>query len=401
MKKTFNLSKENSRLFLLYFYSAMRSPKHGLIQANGSSHFENNNYVSEQDITFEIEEEKVFVSWKIIQTHDGRLLSIESLNQINTERELLLQDFIHVILIRTLEEETNKYFKRLFFRTIAGCNLPGEYWLPGFRFAPLFPDDDSGLVNAERIVVIDQNVAAIDNRHADEVAQALASQYSAYLSFILNTPLEIPNHQNIYFLNEENEKYEMIRKSTQLYVNSGISSMPKKGEICNLANFEDSVFNPTRPTNEYLVCPKETRKILRGIRDAERIVQDCFLHCCLLYQLGGIAGRRFPTVKLSYEIAAVESIVKRKGTDHGGFTDFMNSYAKEDRELYDFLFGRIRSAHWHAGSLSFGELDFSDPLITGPERHLSFNIKRISHERIRLAILNWLDEKVEFTKNAN
>jgi len=400
MRQTLDLTKEKSDLFLLYFYSALRSPEHGLVQANGSSHFEGDKYVSELSATFQSEGMPLFVVWKLIQSHNGRLLSVENLHPGDDAHELLLSRFINGILMKIVGESTDRYFKRAYFRAISGCNLPGEYWLPGFRFAPLYPEDDSRLVDAERIVVIDQNVDAVDVRHADEVAQTLARQYSAYLSFILDTPLEEPTHQELYLPNRNSGQYEMTRKSTQLIDSSGIDVMPDKAAICRLGEFQDSVFNPIRAANEYLVCPQETRRILRALQNADSVIQGCFLHSCLLYQLGGIAGRRYPTVKLPYEVAAVESIVKQHGTDIGSFTEFMNSYVKEDRELYDFLSGKIRSAHWHAGTLALGDLDFGDPSLASPGRHITFNVIHTAHARIRRAILSWLDEKVAFTNES-
>ncbi len=399
MKTLFDLDVEQSRVFLRYFYSAMRNPKHGFMEANGSSCFEAGKYVSELSVTFVFREVKINVIWKTIQSEDGKMLSIETVDNGENADELLLSEFINSILLRIIAKKTQRFFRRTYYNVISGCNLPCEYWLPGFRFAPLYPEDTSRLINAERIVVIDQNVDAVDARHADEVARENAMKYSAYLSFILNIPLEQPRHRELYFLNDEDGKNpRMVRRSTQLVDDTGANVMPRKGTVCRLGELRDSVFNPVRATNQYLICPKETRKILRCIQNADQTIKDSFLYCSVLYRLGQIAGREYPTARLSYEVAAVEAIIERKGTPVGNFTEFMNNYAGEDRDFYDFIYSKVRSAHWHSGALVLSEMDFSDAFIANPGRHITFNVILKSHERTRKAILTWLNERVRFTE---
>ena len=66
----------------------------------------------------------------------------------------------------------------------------GQYWLPGYRFAPAWPaDPEPWLLNAERVVVIDQNISAIDVYHAHVLANEAARRYSARLSLLLDIGL--------------------------------------------------------------------------------------------------------------------------------------------------------------------------------------------------------------------
>jgi len=66
----------------------------------------------------------------------------------------------------------------------------GEYWLQGVRFAQLIPEDNQcHLINAERILVFDQKIEAIDDSNASEIANEKAAELSSYLSFIMNIGL--------------------------------------------------------------------------------------------------------------------------------------------------------------------------------------------------------------------
>lgn len=402
MKQNFELDLEKSQLFIKYFNAAMRDPKCGFLQANGSSHFKSGKYITEQSVNFKFKGKKIFVIWEII-FKNNILESIENINSVDDDGsyDLLLSDFIITILQRVLTEKKEKYFKRVMYKAISGCNLPGEYWLPGFRFAPLYPDDESRIMNSERIVVFDQLVEAIDNRHADEVALENAAKYSAYMSFILDLGLYKPIHEKLYFLNKDGSEHEMERKSTQLVVTNTPNKMPKKKEICKLADFKNDIFQQIRFMNEYLVCPIQTRKILRAISDADENIQDAFLSCSLLYQLALNAGKYYPTVRLSYICGAVESIVKSNQKKYKSFSSFMGKYAGENKKLYDLIYRDVRSAHWHSGKFALGEFNFESDFIMNPGRHLTFNIIRVAHEKMRLAILNWLYDALGLEKENN
>ncbi len=398
MKQNFTLSTDQSKLFIKYFNAAMRDPELGLMRSNGSGRFENGKYINEIAVDFHYNDKKIFVVWKIIFNSDGSLISIENLNADDSsqEYELLLSQFINDILQNVLNKNKKTFFKRTHYSIISGSNLIGEFWLPGFRFAPLFPEDDSKIIYAERFVVIDQNIEAIDNEHANEVASGSASIYSAILSFILDIGIELPTHQELYFLNKDNGNYFMERKSTQLIDPNNIDRLPSKGEICPLGSYDGSVFDKYRPVGSILVCPKETRKIIRGMTSATEFKKEAFFRSCLLYQLAVNIGRKYPTVKLSYETAAVETIVKSNLSEYKSFTDFMTKYAGENRSLYDLIYSKIRSAHWHSGIFTLGEYDFNRDFIGNSDGLIKFNIIDQSHQLLRKAILNWVNEEINF-----
>jgi hypothetical protein len=399
VKQLFELSRQRSKQFLKYLNAALRDPQVGMIRGNGRASFEGGHFVVIQSANFEYSGNQLFATWRIVLREDGSLVSIENQDAVDdgSQHELLLSQFISSVLQQVLAEKTERYFRRNYFSAICGGNLPGEYWLPGFRFAPLYFNDNSHLMNAERIFVIDQNIAAIDRMNATEISMASAAQYAAYLSFILDLGLETPRHEERYFLVQEGTSLRMQRKSTQLVDKACPAQMPEKGAICNLAPYKGSVFDKHRYAGQDLYCPVETRKMLRGVKNMSEEDKDAFNSCCLLYQLGSTIGANHPTVRTSYECAAVDALV-RKGNPAGlAFRAFMTKYASGDAELYELMYGKIRSAHFHAGEFPLGELEFSHDFIRGPDEFITFNVLMAAHREIRKVILSWLDERTGFS----
>lgn len=382
-----------------YFNAAMRDLEIGMIKANGSGQFVGHQYVTEHTVNFDYQGDPIFVHWKIV-FEDDILVSIENINSVaddGTYEKTLLQ-FINEVLQKSLSEQKDKFFVRQVYLTISGGSLLGEYWLPGFRLAPLFPEDNSTLYDDERAIVIDQEVQAIDKENAKEIGILNASKYSAFMSYILNTGLYHPTIGRKYFLKKDEEGFKMERESTQFLDPTRISKMPKKKEICSLGEFKGSIkTNIINTIIQGLTCPKETRKILRGNVDAHENISRAFEGCCYLYQVALNAGRHYPTVKLSYMCGAVEAIVKSNVEEYKSFSDFMKRYANTSKELCDLIY-KVRSSHWHSGQFEFGDHDYDTWDISDSSRLVKSNIKMIAELSMRNSINQWLFEVLEISK---
>lgn len=106
--------------------------------------------------------------------------------------------------------------------------------------------------------------------------------------------------------------------------------------------------------------PLQARKILRGLRLAPPVTIEAADSAARLYQISLVAGRRFPSVRIAYQIAAVDSIAQAMG--QRGFKQFAMEKIGESREVKEFvdnLWSRFRSAHFHAGKFPFGEFQFA------------------------------------------
>ncbi len=399
MKKEFDgLTIAQSQDFIRYFKASIRDPRHGMIPGDGTSSFVNGLYVTQQAVTFKYKEKKLFVIWKITQHPDGRLHSIENLNSVGDlgNFDKTLYKFIVDILVKVITGKKTDFFQRTYLTTICGGNLPGEYWISGFRFAPLFPEDDSALINAERIFVIDQTIKAVDNIHAQEIARSNTATIASCMSFVLDVGLDNPVHEEKYYLHRENG-FKMLRHSTQLIDTNAPKVMPQKGEICKHIRFEGSVFEPTRYAAEALTCPTETRKIFKKVSQSSDDIQSGFYAACRMYQLALILGQRRPTVRTAYQYGAIDSIVKSNISTYLSFTDFMTKYSEADREICELIHSKIRSAHWHAGHLPLGEMRYGfESLYDASSIPLS-SFTRTAHKLMRIAVLNWLDEQVDFS----
>src|SRR5262249_31806122 len=150
---------------------------------------------------------------------------------INWERAVY--EFVTSVLTTTLSETRQKYFQRTFLYYI-GPQLDGEYWLPGYRFAPAYPADPSPiLINAERVVTVDQNVLAIDKENAFVLADAAARRHSARLSLLLNKGLYGAEHAQrwVWPVVDGVPATESVRYQLGFYHSaSQLSEMPRKGD---------------------------------------------------------------------------------------------------------------------------------------------------------------------------
>jgi hypothetical protein len=393
MKKNIDLNADKSKEFMRYFYSMQKTNQFEILEGNGTAYWNSNNeYEVYHNISFEYKKTEVFINWKVLYNKKGELISIECINEEDMYTKDVAEDIIQKSYENVINEKRNEYFNRSYYLTVSGCNLVGEYWFKDFRFAPLFSDDTSHIVNAERIVVIDQNVMAVDKDHSNEIAVENAENYISLLSFIIDIPLEKPRIVHKYFLDEQD--FAMKRMNTQIHDDSNITMMPNKNEICETKRFIGSVFDDIKYTNEILVVPKEARKIVNGVITADVKFKNTVLKACKLYRVARSVAKTYKTAMLSYECAAVESIVKNMG--YKSFTEFMTTYAGPNKKLYDFIYSNVRSGHFHAGEFPF--LDFNLPsrsLDDFSYRNL-WHIEDISHKKMRYAILMWLNEELSF-----
>lgn len=399
MTQNFNLDLEQSRMFIKYFMASMKEPGNPILSGNGSEQFKNGYYLSEHSVSFEWKGEKIIVDWLLKFNSDFTLNSISNLNNIgNSDFELKISGLLNEVLQNVLNLKRNKYFRRKIYRTISGTNFMGEYWLQGARFAQLNPEDNKcHLVNAERLLVIDQKIEAIDDSNATEIANEKASELSSFLSFIMNIGLEVPNSEERFFLARDEDKFSMHRAPNQIISSDHtVNEMPRKKELSPLGEFKGSVFDRFPPMGS-LVCPKETRKILAGISNSSEEIKDAFRRFCKLYQLALIVGKAYPTVRISYFCGAVEAIVKSNLKEYKSFSDFMTRYSGENRELHSFIYSSVRSAHFHSGSFVLGEFDF-DSFTMNPRAYKVSDDTRNAEVKIRFAIFNWLNEKISFAK---
>jgi hypothetical protein len=175
-----------------------------------------------------------------------------------------------------------------------------------------------------------------------------------------------------------------------------LTSMPPKGALCRLGQpgerlgeYHSMAGKPVRP-------PLETRRVLRGVDTASPGVRDAFDRCARLYQVSLVCGRIYPSVGFAYRVAAAEAIVSAT-PDYKGFSDFVRAHVipRDDLDpLLDYLYGRVRSAHFHAGEFPSGEFArqaFFDPLSDATDL-IRFGLEWRGSELLREAIVSWISK---------
>lgn len=396
--------------FLDYLNAALRdrvSSYTGSVGINSDGDFE-----STLTGPFPIDHESVHLKWRIKKDTKGTLLSIgveAADGEVSGNRwRAAAHEFTTSVLATAFSDARKTYFRRSFFYYV-GPQLDGEYWLPGYRFAPAYPGDpEPHLVNAERVISIDQNVAAIDNMHASALADEASRRHAARLTLLLNTELyrAEPNQRWVWPLVEGIPTTESVRYQLGFqHPAANLSVMPKKNEQCPLGEYKGSLTARYRVIGELLSLPPEARRILRSVDNAAPLVTDAFDRGARLYQVAAVCGRYFPSVGLAYRVAAVEAVCQADRTCKG-FGDFMRRYVASRSDLdqiLNYLYGDIRSAHFHGGEFPMGEFrrqSFFDPLMDA-EATQRDALHRLCHELTREAIVNWVIQLIPDAASTN
>lgn len=404
MEITLDLSKEKCEIFQEYLHAAIRKLTGFPFGPSGSAGYRSDGrYAITMTIDLPVESGVITIRMTMAIEPDGSLKKIE-LSPIadgieDSKWSAPASNFITSVITSAFSAHLSRFFIRsTVCRT--GGDLDGEYWLPGFRFAPAMAENEqSFLINAERYLYIDQEVDAIDQVHANDIASERALHYSARLSLILDTGLYTPPRGMKWFL-ENKEGEGLVSKLAYLGFKHPPcpDEMPKKGVECRLGRFETSILDEHQYCTRLLMCPKETRKILRGLNNCQPDVREAFDSCARLYQISLTAGREFPTIRLAYQVSAVESITSNI-SGYKGFSDFIRKeYPLDNRanEFLDYLYGTIRSAHFHSGTFPLGEFN-SKKIgwgIGNKESHQNFDIDREASKLIRRSIMNWVSREI-------
>jgi hypothetical protein len=354
---------------------------------------------------FLIDTVHVPLTWQLVKALDGTLLHLDvncaDSNMPDDQWKTAAYELVTSVLTAALSERRQQFFRRNLFFYIGG-QLDGEYWLPGFRLAPAYPGDpEPYLINAERVLAFDMIVNAIDDQNAHVLASEAAHRHAARVSLLLNVGLYSQAHEVIWVLPVIDDKRAPVSLRCQRFFNHPsimVTNMPSKGELCPLGQYRGSLAERYRVAGKLLSLPPQSRKILRGIDLADPVVADAFDRGARLYQVASVVGHQFPSVGLAYRIAAVEAIAQADASA-ASFDEFMHKYIASTAgfdNLLDYMYGSVRSAHFHAGEFPLGEYartHLFDPLMDSESVQLS-NIHRVCYELTREAIVNWMESIV-------
>jgi hypothetical protein len=393
------------RHFLDYLNSALRSRIPGY---NGSASVFDGFFKSKVSGAFLIDNANVPLTWQLVNTLDSTLLHLDVICEDSTVPEeswkTATYELVTSVLTAALAEKQQQFFRRTLFFYI-GVQLDGEYWLPGFRIAPAYVADPYPyIINAERVLALDMNINAIDDIHANILASEAARRHAARISLLLDVGLYIPKLEQRWVLPDPEDKTpsESIRRNLGFHhLSIHITTMPSKGALCQLGQYKGSLTERYRVAGQLLSLPPQARKILRGIESASPAVMNAFDSGSRLSQVASVVGHQFPSVGLAYRIAAVEAIAKCDPSAPS-FGEFMRKHTTARAgidQLLDYMYGSVRSGHFHAGEFPLGEFDrasFFGPLMDF-ESLQQTSIHRACYEVTREAIVNWMASLVPDT----
>lgn len=397
---------ERQKIFFTYLSAAFSSRGS---RGAGVAHFESDGSVrSSFSGLFEVGENSAHLKWTIIKDHDYNLekMVIESVDQKIPDSIWVpeVHQFVTSVLASAFADVKKKFFSRTIFY-YNGPHLDGEYWLPGFRFAPLLPNDEFPyLSNAERVVCIDENISAVDGHHAFQLGEMAASKHAARLSLLLNIGL---------YRREQTQRWVMPFRADGTFADESIRvhlgfnssepspvAMPRKRSLCHLGKGQGSLASIYRGT-ELVSLPPEARRILKSLDSMSDSIREAFDGGARLYQVAAVCGRTFPSVGLAYRVGAVEAVAKAaasrdKSAATRNFSEFMRLHVKPRANLeylLNYMYGSARSGHIHSGEFPLGEFAAS-PLISDPfidmEDAQRGAIHRACYELTREAIVTWI-----------
>lgn len=387
------------RDFLDYLSAALRKRMANYRASAGRA--EDGSFVASVTGPFQIDQDHVHLDWRITKDPRGTLVAMQIRSADCAEPEskwiTAVHEFVTSVLATALAETRQQYFRRSIFFYI-GAQLDGEYWLPGFRFSPVYSDDPMPhLLNGERVTAIDQVVDAIDDNHAHTLSNESARRQAARLSLLLNVGLTSHGHDMRWVIptSDDAAASESIRCHLGFnHPSVYLKEMPEKGELCSVGKYTGSLAARYRVAGELQSLPPEARKILRGIDNADPFVTDAFDRGSRLYQVALVCGRIFPSVGLAYRIAAVEAISKAD-PECGSFSDFMKKYVRSQEDIgpiLDYLWGKARSGHFHEGVFPMGEYSeqrYFEVFMDSDSLAVD-ELHRTCHNVTREAIVNWM-----------
>ena len=343
------------------------------------------------------------LSWSIFISHDGVLTKLLVKRVPDTGRgewRSQANDLVSEALASALAKKRTKFFKRSAFYYV-GQQLSGEYWYRNVRIAPGFPEDPfPSLINAERVVFIDQDIQATDAQHAWVIGEAVSKRLAARLSFLLGVGLYPLQHVQRWVWPVVDDKPAENSVRFQAGFASPIPTpdrLPKKGKLAPAGKCSGSLQDPQHVTvGKILEMPSEWRKVLQWNDASEPSTVAAFDRASRLFQVALVSGVTFPSVGLAYRVAAVDAA--SQGTpDSIGFKQFVRRYAPHSTEFLDFAYGAGRSGHFHAGEFPVGEFSerqsFSSAFFDAEIVQREWMVRQ-SQEMCSTAINAWILEEL-------
>jgi len=285
--------------------------------------------------------------------------------------EALVHDLIRDALVCTANQDTYTSPSRSFF-CYMGPLLDGEYFLPAdgggtFRIGPAAGQPKIPVFQ-ERVLAVDQLVSGATQNMAYALGQVRSKQYGALLTVFLGLGLYEfkPEHHWVLVPKDGGGFFNQCLQLGYIDPKPLSGGKLERGDLGNPGRSVDANRLPTAlrelgrsyQSPEYTqLCPSDLRHLFRAFYSLADPKRRVFLNAAALYQIGRTVGMRYPSVAHAYEIAAVEAL-KENGASMDSFVRLATRYAPWlPEERWKKVYGEVRSAHFHEGTLPGGEFD--------------------------------------------
>lgn len=147
--------------------------------------------------------------------------------------------------------------------------------------------------------------------------------------------------------------------------------------------------------NEPILIPQKIRKFFKAIDQLEENdykKYTFFRNSCRLYNLSHTLGHISSTSQLSYLVSAIEVLSK---TESSSYTPFIKKYNKEaDKKLLDYMYGKVRSGHFHSGEFLFHEFDVELNSSANPKFFTARNDLIKARSQLRKTFVEWINSEL-------
>jgi len=416
------------------------------------------NYICKYDTRirdFEVSLNLTFEQDKSVMT--SVFISYEGEEDIN-ELDLRLFYFEEIqnnLFIQLSTKRLDTYCVRIYQKIINYKPLFGEYlinWKNKIKMFNLHNLELRNGFNVNQILAFDIEVKAQNLDQARSISYNTVLDFSAFLSVLLDigfydirsyyTHFIVPNNNDDlqmgrYLTGFFDEELELIVRNNfynirpfndpsnqhgQLYMRAQDSNNVLINQIGSddflekaykdrkikkpiiKGKYRDDINKEIHHRNEEIIIPQLIRKFFKNLLKLENdnnVNYKYFRNCCRLYNLSNCIATTNTTSSISYLISSVNALAKSEKMDFSSsekmiFSSFVEKYSNKlfDKKLLSFLYGNIRSGHFHSGEFGFLEynVDFNNSLNKDFAK-LS-NLAEKSKRILRLAIVNWINKNL-------
>lgn len=412
-----------------YSFSYIDTIKELFVKLRVNIYLSTNNNI----INFEIETEDVNISEVDLEVYYYQSIY-----------EYMTKDYLH--------ENTNKYTIRVYYKILHDTGFDGEYiinWKNKIRFKQLF-NEKSKSAMGERIVSVDCEVNAKSLTHARSKAINLTKEFISYLSLLIDIGFYemqtkfahyirkdgnylINEYQRHSFIDDElglivmdnmnGLRHKIDYSASEIQIPSFLSlhklnenssiigSSYIKNSNDNNKNLEnlflkDFKIEKSQVKNNYrnnincspyysleVLIPQQIRKYYNGILSLNDEQTKYFRNASRLYNISQTCGVYEPTLMLAYMVSSVECLAK---SENKSFSNFSKDYLKDEynKELCDFLYGNLRSGHFHSGEMFFTEYNIELDITLEPNFQSMINIFNNSKYILRKILIEWINTNI-------